>query len=211
MKTTKNAAEKIAALTARAARADLIEMAVNVLDLTQKTAAGLPMDMLTIRFAKEGFSEEDTLMALVDDFGFDPMGVNELCLSSMIALWLECIQPAPVAAAKPARKVAAPKAKATKLAAFPTATQLFGLKEEAVKAAKITAARTAGKPSIVGTVRGFVNDGCYTKQQIVDMTMAQLPEARMAAVKTMLYGLTVEKFCAGRLAVINETGIYSWA
>lgn len=229
MKTTKTAAEKIAALTARNARADLIEVATLVLGLTEKTAAGLPGDMLLTRFAKDGFSEDEMLMALIDDHGFHPMGVNELCLSSMIALWLECIAPAPVAAANPARKPAAPKTKTAKLAPFQTATQLFGLKEAAVKAAKITAARTAReqdmrqvaafqrKYAMPGQgprdiIFGMIQAGKFTKQQIRAAVLEAFPAIKANYLNTQMARTTNPNSPAFKqVAKADSNGILTWA
>ena len=225
MKTTKTASEKIAALTSRNARADLIEVAVNVLGLTEKTAAGLPGDMLLTRFAKDGFDEEGMLMALIDDHGFHPTGVNELCLSSMIALWLECIAPAPVAAAKPARKVAAPKAKAAKMADFPTASQLFGLKEAAVKAARRTAReqdmRQVGawqhKYAMPGQgprdiIFGMIQAGKFTKQQIRAAVLEAFPAIKANYLSTQMARTTNPNSPAFKqVAKADSNGILTWA
>lgn len=221
-------ADQINALTAKAARADLLDIAVTVFGMEAKAAAKYGVADLVEKMGRDGFTEDGLLMALVDDFGFHPMGVNELCLSSMIALWLECIAPIRSVVAKPARKVATTKA--AKPADFPTATQLFGQKEVAVIAAKTASRRTAREQDMreVGAwqhkyakpgqgprdiIFAMIQAGQFTKRQIRAAVLEAFPAIKSNYLSTQMARTTNPKSPAFKqLAVANaETGIVTWA
>lgn len=226
--------DQINALTAKAARADLLDIAVTVFGMEAKAASKYGVSDLVEKMGRDGFTEDGLLMALVDDFGFHPIGVNELCLSSMIALWLECIAPAKVVAAKPAakpaRKVAATKTKTSKPADFPTAAQLFGQKETAVISAKTASRRAAREQDMreVGAwqhkyakpgqgprdiIFAMIQAGQFTKRQIRAAVLEAFPAIKSNYLNTQMARTTNPKSPAFKqLAVANaETGIVTWA
>lgn len=223
-------ADQINALTAKAVRADILDIAVTVFGMEAKAASKYGVADLVEKMGRDGFTEDGLLMALVDDFGFHPMSVNELCLSSMIALWLECIAPVRSVAAKPARKVAATKAKAAKPDDFPTAAQLFGQKEMAVIAAKTAFRRTAREQDMreVGAwqhkyakpgqgprdiIFAMIQAGQFTKRQIRAAVLEAFPAIKSNYLSTQMARTTNPKSPAFKqLAVANaETGIVTWA
>ncbi len=220
---------KIDTLAARNALTDLRDVAVTISGLAPKTAAGMNADELVERLGRDGFDEEGLLMALVDDHGFHPMGVNELCLSSMIALWIECVQPATVAA-KPVKAKKFAVRKVAKLASFPTASQLFGQREVAVIATKTTARRGARQQDMreVGAFQhkyampgqgprdiifAMIQAGTFTKAEIRAAVLEAFPAIKAGYLNTMMARTTNANGPAFKqVAVANaETGILTWA
>lgn len=230
MKTTKTSAEKIEALIARNARADLIEVATEVLGLSTKTASGLPLDLLVARFARDGFDEENLLQDLVDEYGYHPMGVNELCLSSMIALWIEAVQGASTAYAAKQKKASRKVAKVVKLADFPDAGQLFGQKEMAIISVKSTTSRAAREQDMreVGAwqhkyampgqgprdiIFAMIQAGKFTKGEVRAAVLVAFPAIKGSYLNTMMARTTNSNAPAFKQVAVSdiETGILTWA
>jgi len=185
-------AEKIDAICLRARRADLADVAVEVLGLSESTATHMSLDDLTARFSVDGFDEEGLLQDLVDNRGYHPMGVNELCLSSMISLWIESIQP---------EHIKTKSIKKTRVAREQDASVVGAWQHKYAMPGQ-------GPRDIVF---GMIQAGQFTKQQIRAAVLEAFPTIKGSYLNTMMARTTNEKTPAFKqLACVNENGILSW-
>lgn len=218
-------------LQAKNLRNDIVDAAVSFLGYGFDAASRMATEALVSALAAQGFDEEGVYESLVDTYNFGNYkmenDISELCLPSLIHLWIECTQAAAsdsrdeIIARRILSVTKAPKAaRATKAAAPFQALDSdwwWANGVTPVKKAKRVQNETQVQPfsqkyetSPRIIIKGMVNKGGFTKAEMRAEVLRMIPDVKGTYLNTMLTRLTSQTNPLFKCAATENNGVICW-